>query len=193
MERTADELKQQLETQREEVGRDLVVIGDRISPSRMAGRGQARMRRRMGRVRDRVMGTVDSGRTMVGDTTSGMGDTASGLADSARQAPQQVTERVEGNPLAAGLVAFGIGLLAGSMLPGTRREQELAQQAQPRLEQVAADAADTAREIVEDLRPAAQEEMGALKEEARDAAQATTSTAKDHAQQARSEMTQAGT
>jgi ElaB/YqjD/DUF883 family membrane-anchored ribosome-binding protein len=195
MDRTADELKQQLEAQREEVGRDLVVIGDRISPSRIAERGQARMRRRVTMVRDRVMGTVDDGRSRLGDTasgiSSGVGDTASGIADSARHAPQQVTERVEGNPLAAGLVAFGIGLLAGSMLPGTRREEELAQQAQPVLEQAAGSAADTAREVVEDLRPAAEEELDALKQEAKGAAQATTSTAKEQAQQARGEMTQA--
>jgi hypothetical protein len=52
-----------------------------------------------------------------------------------------------GNPLAAGLIAFGAGWLVSSLLPATRREQELADQAkqvaqekvQPVAQQVAAE------------------------------------------------------
>ena len=41
-------------------------------------------------------------------------------------APAQLTSQARGNPLAAGLIAFGVGLLAGSLLPTSAAEQQAA-------------------------------------------------------------------
>ena len=68
MDQTTTQLRTQLAEHREEVGRDLNAIGDRISPSRMADRGKARMGQRVGRARDRVMGTADSARYAASST-----------------------------------------------------------------------------------------------------------------------------
>ena len=43
--------------------------------------------------------------------------------------PQAIRRQTRGNPLAAGLIAFGAGWLVSSLLPASRREQELADQA----------------------------------------------------------------
>lgn len=188
MDRTAEDLKRQLEAQREEVGRDLIVIGDRISPGRMAERGQARMRQRAHRLRERVMGTVEDGRHQVGGTASSVGDSAHDLAQRTREAPEHLAERVEGNPIAAGFIAFGLGLLAASMIPATRREQELARQAQPRLEEAAGTVAETAKDVAADLRSSAEEEAMTLGEEAKEAARVTAGAAQEHAGSAASKV-----
>jgi ElaB/YqjD/DUF883 family membrane-anchored ribosome-binding protein len=181
MDRTAEDLRQQIEMQQAQVGHDLAAVGDRVTPSRIAGRGQARARRRFDSMRERVMGTA-------GTMSDSAGSTAHGMAETARHAPEQLVERAEGNPLMAGAVAFGFGILVGSLLPGTSKEQQLGRRIEPQLEQVAQGAAETARTVAADVRPAAEEEFGALKDEARDAADSTRATATEHAQQAKQEV-----
>ena len=67
----------------------------------------------------------------------------------------------ESDPLAAGLIAFGVGWLVSSLLPATQREQQLAQQAESAVrdnrDTLLAPAKQAAQEIGEQLRPAAQE------------------------------------
>jgi ElaB/YqjD/DUF883 family membrane-anchored ribosome-binding protein len=181
MDRTAEDLRQQIEMQREQVGHDLAAVGDRVTPSRIAGRGQARARRRFDNVKERVMGTA-------GSMSDSAGSSAHGMAESARHAPEALTERAEGNPLMAGAVAFGFGMLIGSLLPGTSKEQQLGRKVEPKLEQVAQGAAETARTVAADVRPTAEEEFGALKDEARGAAEATKTSATEHAQEAKEEV-----
>lgn len=156
---TADELQRRVERRRDDVGRDLEVIGDRVSPGRIVERSSGRARRRMGRVRDTVMGSGGDARSRLGE------------------AEQHVEERVEGNPLGAGVVAFGIGFLLGSVLPGSRQEERLVGQVEPVLTEVASTAADEARHAAEELAPTAKEEAAALRDEAADAAR----TVKDRA------------
>jgi ElaB/YqjD/DUF883 family membrane-anchored ribosome-binding protein len=156
---TADELQRRVERRREDVGRDLEVIGDRVSPGRIAERTTGRARRRMDSVRDTVMGTAGGAR-----------EHASSAGDRLGETEHQVEDQIKGNPLGAGLVAFGIGFLAGSVLPGSRRERELARSVEPAVAQAAATAADEARTAAEQLGPAARDEATALKDEAAQAA-----------------------
>ena len=60
-------------------------------------------------------------------------DAGAAIKEAPGQALNAVEERVEGSPMAAGLVAFGIGFLAGSLMPGTRRESELASRLEPQI------------------------------------------------------------
>jgi ElaB/YqjD/DUF883 family membrane-anchored ribosome-binding protein len=113
----------------------------------------------MGRVRDTVMGSAEGARGRLGD------------------AERRVEDRVEGNPLGAGAVAFGIGFLIGSVLPGSRPEERLVGQVEPVLTDVASTAAEEARTAAEELAPAAREEAAALRDEAAGAAR----TVKDRA------------
>jgi hypothetical protein len=43
--------------------------------------------------------------------------------------PQAAGRQAQGNPLAAGLIAFGQGWLVSSLLPASRKERKLASQA----------------------------------------------------------------
>lgn len=108
----SDELTNEIDATRGRMDRTLDDIGDRAGPGRL----KQRMRGAVENTRDTIMGTA-------GDARDSVGSTAGDAADAVR-------ERSQGNPLAAGLVAFGAGLLAGSILPESRTENRLAREVQ---------------------------------------------------------------
>lgn len=170
MGKTADELKAEVASQRADLSRDLEAVGDRLSPRRMAQRRTAAVRLRVRRTREAVMGVADDASgmaTSMGDRAGALqasvGDAMSSAADSVSELPGRVADRTEGNPLAAGLIAFGTGLLAASLLPGSRTEQQAAQNVQPALEQAAAHVGDAAQDTVEAIKPHAQQAVEDVK------------------------------
>jgi hypothetical protein len=76
-----------------------------------------------------ITGTAQRATGAVSDTARQASNAASSVAGRARAVPQMSRERTEGSPLAAGLIAFGAGLLASSLVPPSQREQRLAGQA----------------------------------------------------------------
>lgn len=169
---TTEDLRRDIETRRDDISRDLTVIGDRVSPGRMADRGRERARRRVSTVRERMMGSVDDARTSITDTASAAGGAPSAGADA-------IQEKVKGSPLAMGFVAFGLGFVAGAVLPASSKERDLVHEIEPQLEHAAQAAGGVAREAVEHVTPAAQEEAASLKDEAQQSAE----TVRDSAQQ----------
>ena len=109
-------------------------------------------------VKDRATGTLGS-----------VQDGGSGALDAVTDAPRQVHRKTRGNPLAAGLIAFGIGYLISGAIPAT----EKGQQAASRLQEKAAPLTDQVREAATDmadrLREPAQEAMASIKDTATDA------------------------
>ena len=118
---------------------DVDTLTEKVSPGRIA-------QRRADRARGKLLGWKDSGRRAGARhaapplrgrlairprsaTADAASNAASQAADTAQELPQTIRRQAQGNPLAAGLIAFGVGWLASSLLPATRREQELAQQA----------------------------------------------------------------
>jgi hypothetical protein len=188
--RTA-ELRREIEHRRQDLGRDLEVIGDRVSPGRMADRSRERTRRRVVGLRDRLMGTTQPpARTTFGDDEPGLRDrvagAASGLTD--HDPASAVQERVQGSPIAMGMVAFGIGFVAGSVIPPSRSERELAHRLEPGITQLAEGVAQQGREVGEHLAPAARDEAQALKGEASKAAGHVAQSGREEASTARQEM-----
>ena len=115
---SAEDLRQQLDEQRAGLGQDLVAIGDRVSPKRVAERRTAAVRQKVGGMRDAVMGakdTVADKASDLGDQAGGVGsavaDRASTTVDQVRSGPELARTRTQGNPLAAGVIAFGAGCL----------------------------------------------------------------------------------
>jgi gas vesicle protein len=172
----ADELKSDLERQREALGEDLEAVGDRVSPGRVVERRRAALRQGFGRLRDRVMGTADSARGGMSDAagTAGQkaGEATEAVKDRLSAAPQAVGSATEGNPLAAGLIAFGAGLLTASLAPPTQREHQAAEQLKPMLDDVKDEAKTVAQEATEHLRPQAEDAVAQVREQATSAAEA---------------------
>jgi hypothetical protein len=125
-------------------------------------------------------------------------DAAATAAERLQQTPQVIRQQARGNPLAAGLIAFGAGWLVSSLLPASRREQELADQAkqvaqekvQPAAQQVAAEVKENLREpaqqAVESVRSTAQDAKDTVTDEGRTAAQDVQGRAQDAAGNVRS-------
>jgi hypothetical protein len=123
---------------------------------------------------DRVSGTASAAASSVQDAASSAAgtvqDAASTAAGAVQEAPQAIRRQTRGNPLAAGLIAFGAGWLVSSLLPATRREQELAGQAkQVAQEKVAPVAQQVAGEVKDNLREPAQQAVDSVTATAQDA------------------------
>jgi len=164
MVQTTEELRGRIDEQRSTLGYHLDELGDKVSPKRMVERRTEAVRGKLGSVKDRVMGTAAGAGDQVSDLTSQ-------AADAARHAPDAARQQVEGNPLAAGLLAFAAGLVVAALLPETSTEQALASNVQTTLEGAASELGTAAHDTVEALKPAAHDAADAVKEQARDSAQ----------------------
>jgi hypothetical protein len=104
-----------------------------------------------------------------------------------------VKQQTQGNPLAAGLVALGVGALAGSLIPTSRTEKQaarqLADQAEGIVEPVKETVSESARSVMEEAKTTAreggQQVADAAKEGARTAGQEVREQARATAEQAR--------
>jgi hypothetical protein len=163
-----DRLRREIERTQHNLSTDVDVLAEKVTPGRVVHRKITRARRAMTNTRDKVMGTatdhLSTATDQIGDTASSV---AAGAAETVGQAPQAIRRGTEGNPLAAGLIAFGAGWLLSSVAPASRPEQ-----------QVAGQAADWVREHSE---PVADELKENLREPAKHAAESVTSTASDAA------------
>ncbi len=196
MGKTAEELRTEIVQQRIDLTRDFEMIGDKVSPSRIVERRTEAAKGRVRRMRDAVMGTADDAGSAAADRMGSVresaGDMAGNVSGMVSEAPQRIEEGTQGNPLAAGMVAFGLGLLAATVLPSSRKERQLARQLQPQLEQAAQTAAEAGKDVAEELKPAVQEAGSQLGEVAKQAASEVQQTAQERAGSVTDTAKQAG-
>jgi hypothetical protein len=125
---------------------------------------------------------VQGAASSAADSVSSAASTAVGAV---QQAPDQVIRQAQGNPLAAGLIAFGVGWLVSSLLPASEKERQLAQQAESAVREhkdtLLEPAKQAAQEIGEQLKPAAQQAAESVKATAQDAATTVTEEGKSAA------------
>lgn len=204
-----DQIRREIEDTQRALSADVDALTGKVNPSRVVRRRMKDVQDRVGRVRgaltsmrDTIMGSASGGVSRAGDTitsaasnvresTSAAAATAAGAVEST---PQAVRRQAQGNPLAAGLVAFGAGWLVSSLLPATRREQDavtraedvVREHAQPvgeQLSQVAAQMKDNLREpaqqAAESVRSSAGHAASRLSDEARSAAEDVTGRARE--------------
>lgn len=177
MGQSAEELRRDIERTREELGGTIDAIGDRVSPSRVVERRTNRMKDSFGSVRDRVMGSATDVRTSAGGRASEFGDRASGLGETVRDAPEAARAQTQGNPLMAGLVAFGLGAVVGGAFPGTRTESQLAQRALDTAEPLKAEAQRVGQELSSSMQESGQQAAEQIKETAAQGAEQVKGTA----------------
>ena len=106
--------------------------------------------------RDAVADKVYAARDTVGEKASEAGEAV-------RQAPRRAKRRTQGNPLAAGVIAFGLGMLVSSLIPSTEKEREAVSQLQENLEPVKEKASEVAQDVAENLKQPAQEAAESVK------------------------------
>jgi uncharacterized protein YjbJ (UPF0337 family) len=176
-----DRLRQDIEGTRASLTRDVDMLADKTSPKRVA-------QRRWTNVKEKVMGASDAGRHAVGDATGTVQDKAAQAGGAVKQAPHAVAEQAKGNPLAAGIIAFGAGLLAATLVPVTDAERRAGQQVKDNSGELTDRVKDAASEMKDDLSGSVQHAAGEVKATAQDAAQTTKGQAQSSAQDAREQV-----
>ena len=126
---TPDEIQREIEQTRANLSSNVDRLSEKVAPGKVIGRRVDSLKGGASSLRDRVMGSSDDGTGV-----NGAGDTlstkASDLGSAASNAPQALRNQTQGNPLAAGVIAFGVGWLLSSLAPASQSEQQLA--ARPR-------------------------------------------------------------
>lgn len=161
-----DEIRREIERTRAELSDNVNALGDSAKPSNMVREQVDQVKEGVHGFKERIFGSdtnpYDDG------ALGAVGDRAgTAVAD----APRQVKASTRGNPLAAGLIAAGIGALIGGLIPASQMEKERATQlkdaAEPAIEELKA----LATEAKDNLQPLAEEAAGSIKEVAQGAAQ----------------------
>jgi Protein of unknown function (DUF3618) len=195
-----DQIRSEIDQTQRELSADVDALTEKLSPPRIVERRVQRTREAMTNVKDKIMGSTSDTYQTAGAATSGVGesvsarassardtaasaassarDTAAGAASSAvdtvRSTPDAIRRRTTGNPLAAGLIAFGAGMLLSSLLPASEPEQQVATQ-------VKDFATEQGRPVAQQLGQAGQEAAQELKESAQLRAESVRQTAADAA------------
>lgn len=178
---TPEQIQQQIETTRDNLSSDVNRLADKVSPSAVIGRRVDRVKGSASSFRDRVMGVMpDKGQ---------MQSAAGNVSDAAGGAPQAVRRQTEGSPLAAGLIAFGAGVVLSSLIPPSAAEQQLASRAEEAAKEKAQElrgpVQERAQEIAGQLKDSAQESVQQVKQTATDAASETADQARSRAEDVR--------
>jgi ElaB/YqjD/DUF883 family membrane-anchored ribosome-binding protein len=190
-----DRLRQDIEQTRASLTRDVDRLADKTSPRRVA-------QRRWTSVKEKVMGTSDQARQAAGNKMgtvndkmgtvqdkaaqagSAVSDKAHDAADAVRGAPATVAQQAQGNPLAAGIIAFGVGMLAATLIPVTDAEKRAGQQIRDNSGELTDRVKDVASDLGSDVGSSAQEAAQQVKQTAQDAVHTTRDQAKSSAQDA---------
>jgi hypothetical protein len=131
---SSEQLMSDIRATRERMDSTLDEARDHLDPHRAWERREPRLRSKLQDMTNTVMGVAD--------------DTADRAGDGAIAVKDRFVQGTEGNPLAAGLVAFGAGLLAGSVLPSSRTERRAIAEVQQQVEEPVRQAVtESAREI----------------------------------------------
>jgi hypothetical protein len=192
-------IRRQIEDTRRELSYDVDALNEKVNPSRVMDRRVSAAKGRVSSLKDKVMGSASdttsnaqgmasnaagSAQDLASNAASSVQGAASSAASAVQQAPDMVIRQAQGNPLAAGIIAFGVGWLVSSLLPVSDKETQLAQQAESALREhkdtLLEPAKQAGQQMVEELKPAAQQAVEEVKSTAQDAA----STVKDQGQSA---------
>src|SRR4051812_8155582 len=182
-------IRRQIEDTRRELSYDVDALNEKVNPARVVDRRVTAAKGRMSNIKEKVMGsaqdTTSQAHGMASNAAGSVQGAASNAADSVQsaassaasavqQAPDTIVRQAQGNPLAAGLIAFGVGWLVSSILPASEKEKQLAQQAESAVKEhkdaLLEPAKHAAQEIGEQLKPAAQDAVESVKATAQDAA-----------------------
>ncbi|MEV8338989.1 DUF3618 domain-containing protein [Leucobacter sp. NPDC077196] len=160
MNESPDAIRADIERTRRSLGADTDALVDKVTPGKIVDRQKDKVRSKFGSLKDRVMGAADDA-----------GDTASGVAERAGDAAHDVKAKAEGNPLAVGLIAFGVGLVAASLIPSSEKEKELSQTLREEAQPLVDEATAAAKSVASNLQDPAAEAAEAVKGRAAEAAE----------------------
>ena len=155
-----DQIREDIQRTRADLSDDVNALADSVNPKQVARRQASRVRDVFTGAKEKVMGKASTG-------TSAAADAVGSAKSTVSEAPGQIIEQTRGNPLAVGLIAFGAGLLAGSLLPASAAERQTAAKVKDTAAPVVSDAA---KEVADNLKQPAQDAVSSVTDAASDAA-----------------------
>jgi len=177
----SDQIKADIQATRYELASDVDRLADRTSPKRIARRRWSAVKDGARSVKDRVMGVSEHAYDTVTDAASDVGDTV-------RETPQRLARTARGNPLAVGVIAFGGGMLAATLIPETDAERRLGHEIIDHSEQLVEPLREAGREVGSDLGESVREAAEQVKSTAMEAASHTVEQVKESGQSATAEV-----
>jgi hypothetical protein len=173
MSENPDVIRADIEATRARLGTNVDAVADKVTPSHIVQRQTDKVKENVKDavfgVKEKVMGaadhTADNVHSAAGSAGAHMSDAGSAVA----AAPTQLKAKTQGNPLAAGLIAFGAGLLVSSLIPASQKEREAADALKTAAEPLTTELTDAAKHVAEGLKEPAQEAMENVKATAADA------------------------
>ena len=184
-----DVIRAEIEATRRDLSGDVDALADKVTPSKIAHRQTRKVKGAFHSLTERVMGSDDSTHRSLGEAA---GDRIGDAADATAEAGRRVVAKAEGNPLAVGLIAFGVGWLAASLIPASEKEQQLAEAAKDAAQPMLHEAAEVGKQIAQDLKEPAQDAVQAVKETAQDSVETVKAEAADRASDVKDDATDAG-
>ena len=192
-----EQIRREIEYTRRDLSAKVDALTEKVNPSRAMQRKVDHARSSMISIKDKIMGTAEdtasstaeavnsaasdaAERTssVASDVTERASSAASKATDMVTSIPQAARRQAQGNPLAAGLIALGAGWLVSSLLPPSRKEQELASQATNAVSQqvqpLAQQLGQTAQGMAQNLQKPAQQAVESVQATASRAASTIT-------------------
>ena len=183
-------IRRQIEETRSNLSYDVDALNEKVNPTRVVDRRVGRAKSSVSGLKDRVFGAAQEHGQHAGGAAQNVAGNVQGAAHSAagtvqgaassavdtlQSAPQTLSRQAQGNPLAAGLIAFGVGWLVSSLLPTSEKEKQLAAQAESAVKEhsqpLVDQAKSVAQEIGDNLKPAAQDAVESVKSTAQEGVQ----------------------
>jgi len=179
MGQSTEELNTEIVETRQSMAANVDALQDRVSPAAIVERRKEAARGRVRSARDKVMGSAGSANTSTVDGASSVKDTAQGAVSGAQN-------KIQGSPLAAGLVAFGAGLVVAALIPASEKEAVAAghvvdaakEKGQPLLDEaksvgqdIASSVGESAAEAVEEVKDTATQSADRVRSEGQSGAE----------------------
>jgi ElaB/YqjD/DUF883 family membrane-anchored ribosome-binding protein len=181
-----DEIRAEIERTRAALSDDVNALTDTANPKNIARRQVDKAKGALTDVKDRVMGVGDDVKERVmgagesvKDRVVGTGENVAGtvqekayaVGGAVSNAPETAKTKTRGNPLAAGLIAFGAGLVVSSLIPSSQKEQQAVSNLQGNLEPLKEKATEVAKDFGQQLKEPAQEAAESVKSTAAEGVQ----------------------
>ncbi|MFE4197065.1 DUF3618 domain-containing protein [Paenarthrobacter sp. NPDC056912] len=163
MTQNPDALRADIEETRRRLSTNVDAVADKVTPSHIVNR-------RVDKIKTAVFGASDDVQERAGDAAQHAQDTVSGVVSEIGDTPQVITRKTQGSPIAAGLIAFGAGLLVSSLFPASEKEREAARAVKEAAQPLTEELSHAAQEMADHLKAPAQDAIQNVKDTATEAA-----------------------
>ena len=171
MSQDPDQIRSEIEQTRAGLATDVNLLTEKVSPARVVERRVDSAKEAVGNLTGKVFGRDDSPQPDIHAPSDGA---LSSATDAVRNSPELAKDKATGSPLIAGAIAFGVGYLASTLLPASRRERQAARQLTDQLQElkepVQQQVKAIAAEVKQDLQPQVEQAAAAVKDTAAQAA-----------------------